>query len=98
MTLVTIRSGGGLKLRVDKYLKITRLIKRRTVAKEACDKGRVMVNNRLAKAGTDVSVGDEVVIKFGNSKLTIKVINLNEKVKKDEASSLYEIVSKTDAD
>lgn len=88
-------------MRIDKYLKISRLIKRRTVAKEACDKGRVLVNNRPAKAGTDVTVGDEIVIRFGNSELKVKVAELDEKTatkntRKEDASSLYEVISRTD--
>lgn len=88
-------------MRIDKYLKVSRLIKRRTVAKEACDKGRVLVNDRPAKAGTDVSVGDIIEIRFGNSELKVKVAELDEKnaaknTRKEDASSLYEIISKTD--
>ncbi len=82
-------------MRLDKYLKISRLIKRRTVAKEACDKGRVEVNGRIAKAGTDVGIGDTMTIRFGNSVLEAKVLAVNEKAKKEDASSLYEIISRT---
>jgi ribosomal 50S subunit-recycling heat shock protein len=85
-------------MRIDKYLKVSRLIKRRTVAKEACDKGRVFVNGHPAKAGTDVKVGDVVVIKFGNSDLEFKIIDVNEKAKKEDASSLYEIIGRTSTD
>ena len=80
-------------MRIDKYLKNARLIKRRTVAKEACDQGRVSVNNKLAKAGTEVAVGDEVVITFGNRKFTLKITALEEHVKKELAKELYEILS-----
>ena len=82
-------------MRLDKYLKISRLIKRRTIAKEACDKGRVEVNGKKAKAGTDVEVGDTIVIRFGNSDLEVRVAEINEKIKKEDAASLYEIVSRT---
>lgn len=85
-------------MRLDKYLKISRLIKRRTVAKEACDKGRVDVNGRKAKAGTDVEAGDTIIIRFGNSDLELKVAEINEKVKKEDAASLYEIISRTKTD
>jgi len=84
---------GNIKLRLDKYLKISRLIKRRTIAKEACDKGRVEVNGRTAKAGTDISVDDVIIIRFGNSNLKFKVLALDEKVKKEDATSLYEIIN-----
>ena len=80
-------------MRLDKYLKISRLIKRRTIAKEACDKGRVEVNGRTAKAGTDISVDDVIIIRFGNSNLKFKVLALDEKVKKEDATSLYEIIN-----
>ena len=82
-------------MRLDKYLKISRLIKRRTVAKEACDSGRVFVNDKPAKAGTEVKVGDKILIRFGNSELEVEVKELNEKAKKEDASSLYEILSRT---
>ncbi len=82
-------------MRIDKYLKISRLIKRRTVAKEACDKGRITVNGRVAKAGTDVKIGDAIVITFGSSELEIKVTDLSEKVRKDDASSLYDVIGRT---
>lgn len=80
-------------MRIDKYLKNARLIKRRTVAKEACDQGRITVNSKVAKPGTEVFVGDEVVISFGNRKITLKITALEEHVKKEEAKELYEILS-----
>ena len=79
-------------MRIDKYLKNSRIIKRRTVAKEACDQGRVMVNGKPAKAGTDVEVGDEIHIEFGNSSLTVRVAAVAESVRKDDAAGLYEVV------
>lgn len=80
-------------MRLDKFLKISRLIKRRTLAKEVADQGRIHINGNAAKASTDVSVGDELAIRFGQKMLTIEVTSLRENVKKDEASSLYSVIS-----
>ena len=80
-------------MRIDKYLKNARLIKRRTVAKDACDQGRISVNGKIAKPGTEVSVGDEVVISFGNKRVTLKITALEEHIKKELAKELYEILS-----
>lgn len=80
-------------MRIDKYLKNARLIKRRTVAKDACDQGRISVNGKIAKPGTEVAVGDEVVISFGNKKVTLKITALEEHIKKELAKELYEILS-----
>lgn len=79
-------------MRLDKYLKVSRLIKRRTVANEACDGGRVMANGRVVKASYDVKVGDILEITFGNKTLKIKVTETRETVKKDDAQTLYEVV------
>ena len=79
-------------MRLDKFLKNSRLIKRRTVAKEACDGGRVSVNGRTAKAGTDLDVGDIIHIAFGNSSITAKVTALIDSPRKEEAQDMYEIV------
>ncbi|MCQ2547421.1 MAG: RNA-binding S4 domain-containing protein [Clostridia bacterium] len=79
-------------MRVDKFLKNSRLIKRRTIAKEACDQGRVFVNDKQAKAGTEVNVGDVIHIEFGNSSLTAKVLELVESCKKEDAVRMYEIL------
>lgn len=76
-------------MRIDKYLKNARIIKRRTVAKEACDQGRISVNGKPAKAGTEVSVGDKVEINFGNSTVNIEVLEILEHVPKDKAPDLY---------
>ena len=76
-------------MRLDKYLKVSRVIKRRSVA----DKGRISINGKIAKSSTDVSVGDELVINFGNKTLTIRVNELKETTKKDEAEGMYEVVS-----
>ncbi|MCI5892971.1 MAG: RNA-binding S4 domain-containing protein [Clostridiales bacterium] len=79
-------------MRLDKFLKVSRIIKRRTVANEACDGARVSVNGRTVKASYDVKVGDEITVMFGEKPLKIKVLNVKETVKKDEARDLYEII------
>jgi len=76
-------------MRLDKYLKVSRLIKRRTVANEACDNGRVMINDKVAKASTDVKVGDIISISFGNKDVKVEVTDVQETVKKDEAKDLF---------
>ena len=79
-------------MRLDKYLKISRLIKRRSVANEACDAGRVSVNDKVVKASYDVKIGDVIEIKFGQNTLKVKVTSVKEVVKKEEAGTLYEQV------
>ncbi|MCR5746743.1 MAG: RNA-binding S4 domain-containing protein [Lachnospiraceae bacterium] len=79
-------------MRLDKYLKVSRLIKRRTVANEACDAGRVSVNGKTAKAGTDVKPGDEISVSFGDKTVNIRVISIAETVKKEEAQNMYEYI------
>ncbi len=76
-------------MRLDKYLKITRLIKRRTVANEACDAGRVMVNDRPAKASVQVKPGDIIEIQFGSRNVRVEVLDVRETVRKEETESLY---------
>lgn len=76
-------------MRVDKFLKVSRIIKRRTIANEACDAGRVSINGKVAKAGADVNVGDVIEIKFGNNTTKIEVLSLNESVKKEDAQAIY---------
>ncbi len=78
-------------MRLDKFLKVSRLIKRRTLAKEIADQGRIIVNGNVAKSATNVTVGDELKIQFGQKLLTIQIDLLKETVKKDEASDLYTI-------
>lgn len=80
-------------MRIDKFLKNSRLIKRRTIAKEACDSGRILINNKVAKAGSDVSIGDIISIQFGNKKIEARVLELKESSKKDDAMNMYEICS-----
>ncbi len=79
-------------MRLDKYLKVSRLIKRRTVANEACDAEKVSVNGKPARASYDVKVGDEIEINMGKSPLKIRVLKVVEVVSKDGASDLYEVV------
>ena len=76
-------------MRLDKFLKVSRLIKRRTVANEACDAGRVTINGRPAKASYDVKVGDILEIQFGNKPVKVEVTDVKETVKKDEAKEMY---------
>ena len=76
-------------MRLDKYLKVSRLIKRRTVANEACDAGRVMVNDKPAKASVNVKEGDIIEIRFGTRDVKVQVINVKETVKKEEAAEMY---------
>lgn len=79
-------------MRLDKYLKVSRLIKRRTVANEACDAGRVSVNGKVARASYDVKNGDEIEIAFGNKTVKVRVVRVAETVKKDEAADMFEII------
>lgn len=79
-------------MRLDKYLKVTRIIKRRTVANDACDAAHVTVNGRPAKASYDVKLGDVVEITFGSRTLKIKVLDVKETVGKNDASTLYEVL------
>lgn len=80
-------------MRQDKYLKVSRIIKRRTVAKEVADKGRIKVNGILAKSSTDLKVNDQVEIQFGNKLLTVKVLEMKDSTKKEDALKMYEIIS-----
>lgn len=79
-------------MRLDKYLKISRLIKRRTVANEACDAGRVQVNGKIARASYEVKVGDVLAITMGERTMQARVLSVTEYARKDEAAALYEIV------
>ncbi len=78
-------------MRLDKYLKVSRIIKRRTVANEACDGGRVSVNGKTARASYDVKIGDIIEINFGTRNVKIEVLSVKETVKKEESESLYRI-------
>ena len=82
-------------MRLDKYLKVSRLIKRRTVADEACDGGRVSVNGKVAKSGYDVKLNDVIEISFGGKKVKVRVIEVKEHVRKDEAGAMYEVLEQS---
>ena len=79
-------------MRLDKFLKVSRLIKRRTVANEACDAGRVLVNDKPAKASLNVKTGDRIEIQFGTSSVKVEVLDVQETVKKEEAKELYRYI------
>ena len=79
-------------MRLDKYLKVSRLIKRRTVANEACDNGRISVNSRVVKASYDVKVGDRLEITMGTRTVAVEVLQVAEVVRKDDASAMYKEV------
>lgn len=78
-------------MRLDKFLKVSRIIKRRTVAKDICDAGKITVNGRVAKAGTDVVPGDELDIRFGEKVLQVRILEVRETVRANEATDLYEV-------
>lgn len=79
----------GRHMRLDKYLKVSRLIKRRTVANEACDAGRVSVNGKPAKASAEVKAGDIITIGFGNKEVKVEVLSVQETIRKEEAKELF---------
>ena len=79
-------------MRLDKYLKVSRLIKRRTVANEACDAGRVLVNDKPAKASVQVKTGDNVEIQFGSRNVKVEVLEVRDTVKKDEVESMFRYI------
>ena len=79
-------------MRLDKFLKVSRLIKRRTVANEACDVGRVMINDKVAKASQNVKEGDIIEIAFGNKSVKVEVLDVQETVRKEEAKELYRYI------
>lgn len=83
-------------MRLDKYLKISRLIKRRTVAKEASNDSKVLVNGKIAKASTTLKIGDIIEIVYFKSTLKVKVLDLNQNAKKQDADNMYEVISVTD--
>lgn len=80
-------------MRLDKYLKITRLIKRRTVANEACDAGKISVNDKIARASYDVKIGDIIEINMGSKPLKVKVLNVTEYATKENAAENYTVIS-----
>ena len=84
-------------MRLDKYLKVSRLIKRRSVANDACDASRVSVNGRAVKASYDVKIGDLITVAFGSKSVTVRVLDIRETTKKNESVGMYEVVSETTA-
>ena len=85
-------------MRIDKYLKVSRLIRRRTLAKEVADQGRIQVNGLVVKASSVIKVGDEIAIRFGQKIVTVKVEMIKNTTKKEEAESMYTILSETTVD
>ncbi len=79
-------------MRLDKYLKVSRIIKRRTIAKEISDAGRITINDTIAKSSSKLSIDDIIVIQYGNKRLTIKVLKLIDSTKKEDAKDMYEII------
>jgi len=79
-------------MRLDKYLKVSRLIKRRTVANEACDAGRVLINDKVAKASADVKVGDVITINFGNKDVKVEVLAVQDVIRKEEAKEMFKYI------
>ena len=77
-------------MRLDKYLKVSRLIKRRTVANEACDAGRVLLNDKVARASAEVKAGDLITIQFGNKDVKVEVLTVQETVRKEEAKEMFQ--------
>ena len=77
-------------MRLDKYLKVSRLIKRRTVANEACDAGRVLLNDKVARASAEVKAGDVITIQFGNKDVKVEVLTVQETVRKEEAKEVFQ--------
>ena len=87
---INIEKRNGMRL--DKYLKVSRLIKRRTVANEACDAGRVLINDKVAKASADVKVGDVITINFGNKDVKVEVLTVQDVIRKEEAKEMFKYV------
>ncbi|WP_057894996.1 RNA-binding S4 domain-containing protein [Lacticaseibacillus brantae] len=82
-------------MRLDKFLKVSRIIKRRSVAKEIADKGRIQINDKVSKSSSEVRAGDTLVIAFGNKTLTLRIDAIKETTKKDDAEEMYTILSET---
>ena len=82
-------------MRLDKYLKVSRLIKRRTVANDACDSERISVNGKSAKASYNVKIGDLITVSFGSRSVTVRVLDIRETTKKSECEGMFEVVSET---
>lgn len=84
-------------MRLDKYLKVSRLIKRRTVANDACDSERISVNGKSAKASYNVKIGDIITVSFGSKTVSVKVLDIKETTKKSECIGMYEVISEENA-
>ncbi|MEG1509286.1 MAG: RNA-binding S4 domain-containing protein [Clostridia bacterium] len=80
-------------MRLDKFLKVSRIIKRRTIANDACDNGRVAINSKVAKAGAEVKIGDVISINFGDKTVSFKVLQIFTAPKKDETEQMFEVIS-----
>lgn len=85
-------------MRLDKYLKVSRLIKRRTVAKDVCDGGKVKINGNTAKAGTNIKIGDIIEIGFGERKVRAEILDVKESVRAEDAKQLYRLLEGTEID
>lgn len=85
-------------MRLDKFLKVSRLIKRRTLAKEVSDQGRILVNGQQAKASTTVKAGDELMIRFGQKLVTVRIDRIQETTKKEEAAEMYTVIKEEKAE
>ena len=92
LTKIIKTKQGQFIIRLDKYLKVSRLIKRRTVANDACDAGRVKINDKVAKASVDVKKGDVIEIEFGNKSVKVRVTEVKDTVKKEEAADMFEYI------
>lgn len=79
-------------MRIDKFLKVSRLIKRRTIAKDACEKERILINGKTAKPGSELKIGDIITVQYGNATINAKVLLVSEHCSKEQAESMYEIV------
>ncbi len=79
-------------MRLDKFLKVSRLIKRRTVAKDACDSGRISVNDRVAKASSELKIGDIITLSFGERQTKYRVLQITDHAKKEDVDSMYEMI------
>ena len=79
-------------MRLDKFLKVSRLVKRRTMAKDVCDQGRVSLNGKAAKSSSTVKLGDELSIRYGNRRVTVSVEKIVDTTKKDEAATMYTVI------
>lgn len=82
-------------MRLDKYLKVSRIIKRRSVAKEVCDAGRILLNGRPAKAGSELKAGDILAVAYGRRRMEVEVLRLAETVRAEEAGELYRVIKDT---